>query len=137
MCIRDRIYDELTELGSRIQSEIPDDKREVIFLPYKAAMWDALESVWMAACKDDTCIVHVIPIPYFDKNPDGTLGNMHYEGAEYPNYVTITSWEKYDLEEQKPDIAYVHNPCLLYTSASHMTVPQLLYSRYPSRLVVR
>ena len=77
-----KIYDELAELDSRIQSEIPDDKREIIFLPYKAAMWDALESVWMAACKDDTCIVHVIPIPYFDKNPDGSLGNMHYEGAE-------------------------------------------------------
>lgn len=113
-----KIYDELAELDSRIQSEIPDDKREIIFLPYKAAMWDALESVWMAACKDDTCIVHVIPIPYFDKNPDGSLGNMHYEGAEYPNYVTITSWEEYDLEEQRPDIAYVHNP---YDNANHVT----------------
>lgn len=113
-----KIYDELAELDSRIQSEVPDDKREIIFLPYKAAMWDALESVWMAACKDDTCIVHVIPIPYFDKNPDGSLGNMHYEGAEYPNYVTITSWEEYDLEEQRPDIAYVHNP---YDNANHVT----------------
>lgn len=29
-------------------------------------MWDALESVWLAAKDDDRCECDVIPIPYFE-----------------------------------------------------------------------
>ena len=42
---------------------------EAIFLPYKASMWDSLESVWKAADADPECDAYVIPIPYYDKNP--------------------------------------------------------------------
>ena len=48
-------------------------KLEVVFLPYKVSMWDSLESVWMAADEDSDCDAYVIPIPYFDKNKDGSL----------------------------------------------------------------
>ena len=46
-------------------------RKEVVFLPYKAAMWDSLESVWKAADADENCDAYVIPIPYCDKKPDG------------------------------------------------------------------
>ena len=46
---------------------------EAVFLPYKASMWDSLESIWQAADEDPDCDAYVIPIPYYDKNPDGSF----------------------------------------------------------------
>ena len=105
-----RIQKQLTQLHNGIKHEFPDDKKEIIFLPYKASMWDSLESVWKAADEDENCDAYVVPIPYFDRNPDGTLGQMHYEGNEYPEYVPVTSWEEYSIAERKPDVIYIHNP---------------------------
>ena len=65
---------------------------EAVFLPYKASMWDSLESVWKAADEDPCCDAYVVPIPYYDRNPDGSLGDMHYEGELYPYYVPITGY---------------------------------------------
>ena len=39
---------------------------EVVFMPYKASMWDSLESVWKSADEDPDCDAYVVPIPYAD-----------------------------------------------------------------------
>lgn len=83
---------------------------EIVFLPYKAAMWDSMESVWMAAEEDPSCKPYVIPIPYFDKNSDGSLNKMHYEGGRFPVYVPITKYDEFDLKEHHPEIIVIHNP---------------------------
>lgn len=36
-------------------------RTEAVFLPYKASMWDSLESVWKAADEDPNCDAYVIP----------------------------------------------------------------------------
>lgn len=105
-----KIQKQLQYLNNRILQEIPEDKKEVVFFPYKASMWDSLESVWMAADADEGTDAYVVPIPYFDKNPDGTFREMHYEGNEYPDYVPVTNYEEYDFEERRPDIIFIHNP---------------------------
>lgn len=109
---------QLTQLSNEIQFRLPDDKLEVVFLPYKASMWDSLESIWRAAAADEGCEAYVIPIPYFDRNPDGTLSQMHYEGDKYPGNIPITSWEKYSLQERRPDVIYIHNP---YDAQNYVT----------------
>lgn len=101
---------QLSGIINSVKYQIRDSKSVVLFLPYKASMWDSMESVWKAAKEDETCECYVIPIPYFDKNPDGSLGEMHYEGREYPNYVQITSWEEYNIAANHPDVIYIHNP---------------------------
>lgn len=83
---------------------------EMVFLPYKASMWDSLESVWRAADADPDCDAYVIPIPYYDKNPDGTFRSEHYEGGEFPEDVPITHYLEYDLESRHPDVVFIHNP---------------------------
>ena len=93
-------------------------KLEAVFLPYKASMWDSLESVWKAADEDPNCDAYVIPIPYYDKNPDGSFKEMHYEGDQYPKYVPVTNYEQYDFENRKPDMIYIHNP---YDEANYVT----------------
>jgi len=83
---------------------------EVVFLPYKACMFDSLESIWAAADADPECRAYVIPIPYYDKNPDGSFGEMHCERDLYPDYVPVTDWQTYNIEEHRPDIIFIHNP---------------------------
>ena len=72
-------------------------------------MWDSLESVWKAADADPDCDAYVIPIPYFNKNPDGSFKEEHYEGEQYPDYVPITKYDEFDFGKHMPDVIYIHN----------------------------
>lgn len=101
---------ELKALKIEIEYDLPVLKKEVVFLPYKASMWDSLESVWKKYDEDESVDAYVIPIPYYDKNNDGTLGEMHYEGDLYPKDVPIINYEEYDFEGRHPDEIYIHNP---------------------------
>lgn len=85
-------------------------KYEIVFLPYKASMWDSLESIWMAADADPDCNAVVIPIPYYDKNPDGSFKAMHYEADLFPDEVPVVDYQSYDFGVKRPDVIYVHNP---------------------------
>ena len=132
-----KIQKQLTALRNGIKYDMPEDKKEVVFLPYKASMWDSLESVWRAADADPDCNAYVIPIPYFDKNPDGSFRKEHYEGDLYPKNVPITRYDEYDLETQHPDVIYIHNP---YDECNHVTsVHPYFYSKnlrnYTDKLV--
>lgn len=100
-----------------IEHEI-SDKLEIVFLPYKVAMWDSLESVWEAARGDKACEVYVVPIPYCDKKLDGTPGREHYEGNDFPKYISITDYKIYDLQRRKPDVIFIHNP---YDNCNNIT----------------
>ena len=99
----------LAETVNSINNDVIE-RLEVVFMPYKASMWDSLESIWKEASEDPECDVYVVPIPYYDRNPDYTFGTLHYEGMDYPAYVPITDYEKYDLAGRCPDIIYIHNP---------------------------
>lgn len=102
-------------------------RKEVVFLPYKASMWDSLESVYLAAREDEQCDAYVVPIPYYDKNADKSLGEMHYEGSEYPDEIEITYYEDYPLEVRRPDAIYIHNPYDNWNSAT--CVPERFFCR--------
>lgn len=116
-----KTYKNLCKEQIRIENSVRNDiqvRTTAVFLPYKASMWDSLESVWKAADADPNCDAYVVPIPYFDKNPDGSFREMHYEGNEYPKYVPITSWETYDIAAEHPDMIFIHNP---YDEFNHVT----------------
>lgn len=118
--------DALLGLVEKEIENLPPEKKVVVFLPYKASMWDSLESVWKVADKDPDCNAYVVPIPYFDRNPDKSFGKMHYEGDQYPAYVPITSWEEFSIPDMKPDKIYIHNP---YDEINYVTsVHPLFYS---------
>lgn len=100
---------------------------EAVFLPYKASMWDSLESVWKAAAEDSDCNAIVIPIPYYDRNQDGSFGEMHYEADLFPPDVAATAYGAYDFETRHPDMIFIHNP---YDDENIVTsVPPFFYSR--------
>jgi len=109
-----------------VQKNVPG-KLEILFLPYQISMWDSLESVWMAARDRDDIDCYVVPIPFYDVLPDNSLGNIHYEGDLYPDYVPITSYLKYSIETRRPDVIFFHNP---YDENNRVTrIPERYYSR--------
>ena len=109
----------LMQLQNDITYTIPDDRKEVVFLPYKASMWDSFESVWEAAEADENTDAYVIPVPYYDKNPDESFREEHYEGELFPDYVPVTRYDEYDFQRRRPDVIFIHNPydeCNIVTS---------------------
>lgn len=108
-----KIYKTLRKYLLKMENSIKNDvpvKKEMVFLPYKASMWDSLESVWRAVDADSECDAYVVPIPYYDKNPDGSFGREHYEGNAFPPDVPIVHYKKYDIAKRHPDAIFIHNP---------------------------
>ena len=100
----------LQQVEYEITYNIPQDRLKIVFLPYKASMWDCMESVWEAANADEECDTYVVPIPYYERNEHGEAEKFCYEGELFPEEVPIISYEKFSLEAERPDIAYIHNP---------------------------
>lgn len=104
-----QMENQVQQVRTKMKEELPD-KLEVVFLPYKVSMWDSLESIWMAADADQNCDAYVIPIPYYDKNPDGSFKQEHYEGDMYPDCIPVTDYRGYDFAKRRPDAVFIHNP---------------------------
>lgn len=123
--IKKSLDDHLEKLETCIKSTVMG-KLEIVFMPYKASMWDSLESLWLTAKADENCRTHVVPIPYYDRNSDMTFGEKHYEGNDFPEYVPIEHYRDFDLANIHPDIIYIHNPYDQYNTVT--SVDPLYYS---------
>lgn len=117
---RNRLDSGVNKIEKSAHQDI-DIQTLVVFLPYKASMWDSLESVWKRKKDEPGTTALVIPIPYFDKNPDGSPKEFHYEGDQYPEEVPVVSFEDYDFGKEHPDEVYIHNPYddLNYVTSIH------------------
>ena len=105
------LHNQIIKVENSMINDIKVDKLEVVFLPYKASMWDSLESIYLAAKDDPQCSVYCVPIPYYELNQDRKPGQMHYEGSDYyDDSIEITSWQKYDIKERHPDLIFIHYP---------------------------
>lgn len=116
-----KLYKRLRKSLIQVENSVKNDikiRLEMVFMPYKASMWDSLESVWMAADADPDCDAYVVPIPYYDKNKDGSFGAFHYEGDRLPDYVPVVHYDDYLVKERCPDAVFIHNP---YDQFNHVT----------------
>jgi len=107
-----KIHKQLEKNLIHIENSVKNDitvRKEVVFFPYKASMWDSLESIYLKFKEDPNTDVFCVPIPYYEVNPDRTLGVMHYEGELYPSDIEIIDWRTYRFEERNPDEIYIHN----------------------------
>ena len=134
------MYEETGRLLGRIKESVSKDVKvvkEIAFLPYKASMWDSMESVWEAARDDKLCDAYVVPIPYYDKNPDGSFRKKHYEGGLFPSYVPVTGYMDYDFAERRPDMIVIHNPYdeCNYVTSVHPDFYSARLKTYTDRLV--
>lgn len=124
-----KFYKNLEEVLIKAENAVKhiSARKEIVFFPYKASMWDSLESIYLAAKEDENCDVYCVPIPYYDRRADGSLGVMHYEGEEYPKNIEVIDYRTYHLEKRCPDVIYIHNP---YDEWNHVTcVPERYFAR--------
>ena len=98
------------KIENSVRGELAPDRFEMAFIPYKASMWDSMQSIWRAAMDDPQCDVYTICAPYFEKTSTGTLGRIVIENKEFPPEVALTDWEKYDIDQRRPDVIVTHNP---------------------------
>lgn len=103
----------MAKIKSKFKSfkSLKDTKKNIVFLPYKASMWDSLESIWKAAFEDkEYCNTYVIPIPYADLTPDRKVSKWHCEIDLFPKDVPVLDYKKFNLKKLKPDVIFIHNP---------------------------
>ncbi len=123
----EKIEEILGSIRRSIQKDLPDERSEAVFLPYKASMWDSFHSVYQACKKDDRFQVYVVPIPYYYWNKDRSVISQEYEGEEIAAYAEITDYREYNLAQRKPDVVFIHNP---YDDRNTITqVPETFFSR--------
>lgn len=108
----------IEELKKYIQDKV-EGKIKIVFLPYKAEMWDSLDTIYRTAIKDKNCEVKVVPIPYYELEKNSTT--LKYEGERFPKEIPMVRYDEYKLEVEQPDIIFVHN---IYDE--HNTVTQVL-----------
>lgn len=103
---------QLDELLFDVRNKVDAQKTgyQVVFFPYKAAMWDSLESIWMAFMEDKNCECLVVPIPYNKFNANENTWEPCYELDAFPDYVPVRDYRNYSLEAEQPDLAFLHNP---------------------------
>lgn len=92
----------------------------IVFMPYKADMWDAFDSVWRAAKNDDSCVVRTVPIPYYTLDAHKNPVKFEYEGGKLPAYVDVTHYNDYDVSTQNPDVIFIHNPYDQYNTITRV-----------------
>ncbi len=111
-------------IGAEIWEALTKDKKggTVLFLPYKASMWDSLESVYDAAMEDEAWDVILSVIPYYDRLSanDKILKPeyMHCESDEFMERYSITDYTKLDFENKHFDMIFIHNP---YDQCNYVT----------------
>jgi len=113
-----KLQTQAIKITNSVRSELKPNRIEVVFFPYQLSMFDALQSVYQAAKEDPNCDAYVIPIPWYERLPDGELGKMHYDGDKYPKNIPVTDWREYDVEARHPDVIFIHAP---FDKRGHVT----------------
>lgn len=107
----DVLRKQLRKIENSVKDELKPNKIEMVFLSYKASMADSIESMYLAAKADPDVDAYWIPIPYFERNADGSLGPMLYEGREhYGEGIVCTDWQAYDIKTRRPDVVVTFAP---------------------------
>ena len=102
--------DDIYNRMRRILSEQIVNRKEMVFIPYRADYWDSMETMWKEAVAKGEYDVYVIPIPYYNKNARYEITDEYYEGDMLPEYVNITDYKKYDFKRRHPDVIVTQNP---------------------------
>ena len=133
------ILSQMTDVISAVLKDINSIPRtyRVAFLPYKASMWDSLESIWREFAADKDCETSVVAIPYYEADRITNKWEYCYDGELFEADIPIVDFNAYDLKLKKPDLVFVHNPFDKFNTVT--TVNPIYYSeelkKYCGKLV--
>ena len=92
-----------------VQHEILE-KREIVFLPFKASGWKNLEPLYRYYKSRQDCRVCVVPVPYYHVTDQNIFGEKVYEGDDFPEDVEAISYETFNLYTHRPDTIVTQCP---------------------------
>lgn len=101
------IYKPFDKAVNECIRELDEKKKQYVFILYKASQWTGLRSIWKAVREDKSCRAYVLPLPYYDKNPDGTLGLYHFQKDMFPEECHATYFADLDIEKMHPDVIFI------------------------------
>ena len=114
-----------------------DFKRQVVFLPHSAKHFESLRPLVDALLQAGDTECKIVPIPYYDRYGDGSLKEMHYEGAAFPKEYEIIDYRNYNFAAELPDCIVINSPYDQFNQV--WTVEPAFYSRemkkYTNKLV--
>lgn len=133
------ILSQMTDVISAVLKDINSIPRtyRVAFLPYKASMWDSLESIWREFAADKDCETSIVAIPYYEADRITNKWEYCYDGELFEADIPIVDFNDYNLKLKKPDLVFVHNPFDKFNTVT--TVNPIYYSeelkKYCGKLV--
>lgn len=104
------LLDEITEAFLISATNNIHDRKEVLFITNKASHWSAFDEVWRREMENEDSDVYVMPVPYYSRSAGGGRANEYYEGEDYPDYLEIIDYRKYNIKNRYPDVIYIQNP---------------------------
>ena len=81
---------------------------KVLFLPYIPSTWDALEGIYASFAQDERFITNIVIMPAHRYNASGRVSL--YQDFLTEKNIPHTSYTKYDIEQDKPDIVFSNFP---------------------------
>ena len=121
------LFLQLSQKRKEINKSIDEDitpLTEKVFLLWKSSSYPIIEGFYEKALKDSLCRPVLLSIPYYEKNLDGSLGDIHDEIDLYPN---IKKWDEYSIDKRLPDEIVITNPYDGYCLSS--TVHPFFYAK--------
>ena len=103
------------------------DRKEIVFLVYKAKHWDRMEELYNKIMAEHDWDVFVINPPYYDKNYLGEFTQIHDEAERLAEKIHVTSYDTFNFELHHPDCIVIQNPYDEYNMAT--SVDTYCYSK--------
>lgn len=121
-----------TKIWEKIKRQSHKDELKVLFMPYKAEMWDCLWSIYEAAVLDPYTYVDVLPMPYGIKKR-GMVMKIRVDKFDVFESINEEALNKHY------DIIFIHNiydqnnlitECLYKTANLRACTDRLIYVPY-------
>lgn len=124
--LMDEKNDYFQKLEKSIYLEIID-KKEIVFLSYRAKSWNTWENLYKKAMADPQWDVYVISVPYYEKNYLGEFSGYHNDVKELAQKVSVSEYDSFDFHLHCPECIVIQNPYDEYNMA--VSVDRGCYSK--------
>ncbi len=147
--LQKKTFPKTAEEGTRTLSELLErmgecfrdglsERKEIVFLPWKASCWKNMEEAYFKAKEHDDFDVFVIPLPWHYREADGSLRQeIICEREGFPENVKITDYREYNFAARHPAAIIIQNPYDEYNTVTSVepSYYSSLLKAYTDRLV--
>ncbi len=113
-------------LKKGLEDLLDNSMKEIVFLPCRSAWWDTMKPLYEILSEQNDVNIRVMPLPYYDRDPYGNIGDKHNESEYYKSLAGYTDIAEDDIEKKHPDIVVMQVPFDGYSCS--ITVPERYYS---------